>query len=152
MSAVDSGAASVDVEVQRVIAAPPDEVASYAGDPGNAPEWYVNIVAARWRTSPPLTVGSQVDFEARFLGKRLVYTYEVVELVPGSRLVMRTAEGPFPMETTYSWEAAPGGTLMRLRNRGRPRGPAAVAAPVMAAAMRRATTKDLERLAGLLER
>jgi uncharacterized protein YndB with AHSA1/START domain len=154
MGEVDSEAASVDVEVQRVIAAPPDEVAAYAGDPGNAPEWYVNIVAARWRTSPPVAVGSLVDFEARFLGKRLVYTYEVVELDPGRRLVMRTAEGPFPMETTYTWEAAPGGTgtLMRLRNRGRPRGLAAVAAPVMAGAMRRATAKDLERLAGLLER
>ena len=56
------------------------------------------------------------------------------------------------METPYRRAAAPGGTLMRLRNRGRPRGLAAVAAPVMAAAMRRATTKDLERLAGLLER
>ena len=152
MSVVDSEAASVDVEVQRVIAAPPDEVAAYAGDPGHAPDWYVNIVAARWRTSPPLTVGSQIDFEARFMGKRLVYTYEVVDLDPGRRLVMRTAEGPFPMETTYTWEPAPGGTLMRLRNRGRPRGLAAVATPVMAAAMRRATAKDLERLAGLLER
>ena len=152
MGRVESAAAGVDVEVERLIAAPIDEVAAYAGDPGNAPEWYVNIVAARWRTPPPLAVGSQVDFEARFLGRRLAYTYEVVDLEPGRRLVMRTADGPFPMETTYTWETTGGGTLMRLRNRGRPRGFAAVAAPVMAAAMRRATAKDLERLAGLLER
>jgi uncharacterized protein YndB with AHSA1/START domain len=142
----------VDVQVETVIARAPAEVAAYAGDPTNAPEWYVNIRSVEWRTEPPVRVGSRMDFVAGFLGRRLAYTYEVVELVPGRRLVMRTAEGPFPMETTYSWEAAPGGTLMRLRNRGRPRGLAAVAAPVMAAAMRRATTKDLERLAGLLER
>ena len=45
-----------------------------------------------------------MDFVARFLGRRLAYTYEVVDLVPGERLVMRTADGPFPMETTYTWE------------------------------------------------
>jgi hypothetical protein len=40
---------------------------------------------------------------ARFLGRRLEYTYEVIELVPGERLVMRTQQGPFPMETSYAW-------------------------------------------------
>ena len=98
-----SQGAGVDVTVERVIAAPLDEVADYAADPGNAPEWYVNITRVEWRTEPPATVGSQMDFEARFLGRRLTYTYEVVELVAGERLVMRTAEGPFPMETTYEW-------------------------------------------------
>ena len=147
----ESTAAGVDVEVQQFIAAPPDVVSAYAGDPGNAPEWYVNIVSVTWRTPQPVTVGSQMDFEARFLGRRLSYTYEVVDLVPGERLVMRTAEGPFPMETTYTWSPATGGTLMRLRNQGRPTGFARYAAPVMAVAMRKAMTKDLERLAGLLD-
>lgn len=148
--AADHGA-DVDVIVERVIAVPPEVVAAYAGDPGNAPEWYVNITSVAWRTPPPLAVGSRIDFEARFLGRRLAYTYEVIELVPGERLVMRTAQGPFPMETTYTWQRAPGGTLMRLRNRGAPRGFARHAAPVMAAAMRRAMTKDLARLGELLE-
>jgi hypothetical protein len=89
---------------------------------------------------------------AQFLGRRLAYTYELVELVAGARLVMRTAEGPFPMETTYTWSDTPsGGTVMALRNRGRPSGFSRVAAPVMAAAMRRANRKDLELLKSLLE-
>jgi hypothetical protein len=92
-------------------------------------------------------------FVAHFLGRRLAYTYEVVELVPGERLVMRTAEGPFPMETTYTWESAGGeATRMTLRNRGEPRGFAKIAGPLMAAAMRRANRKDLEQLKALLER
>jgi hypothetical protein len=46
----------------------------------------------------------------------------VVEWTPEERFVMRTAQGPFPMETTYEWSDAPdGATLMRLRNRGEPR-------------------------------
>jgi hypothetical protein len=127
-------------------------VAAYAGDPTNAPEWYVNIRSVEWRTEPPVRVGSRMDFVAGFLGRRLAYTYEVVELVPGARLVMRTADGPFPMETTYTWEpAGEGATRMTLRNRGTPSGFAGLAAPVMERAMRRATTKDLARLKDLME-
>lgn len=142
----------VDVLVETVIDRPSEEVAAYAGDPANAPEWYVNIKSATWRTDPPIGVGSKVAFTARFLGRELAYTYEVVELVPGRRLVMQTEQGPFPMQTTYTWEPVDGqATRMTLRNRGEPSGFAKVAAPLMAAAMRRAMTKDLARLKGLLE-
>ena len=66
---------------------------------------------------------------------------------------MRTADGPFPMETTYTWEESEGGgTRMTLRNRGEPAGFSRLAGPVLAAAMRRANRKDLERLKTLLER
>jgi hypothetical protein len=136
----------VDVEVEAVIPFPPEEVSAYAGDPTHAPDWYANIVSVSWRTPPPVQLGSTMDFEARFLGRRLSYTYEVVDLEPGRRLVMRTADGPFPMETTYTWEPAAGGTLMRLRNQGAPTGFATLATPVMAKAMRRAMAKDLARL------
>jgi uncharacterized membrane protein len=141
----------VDVEVTTLIGRPVADVAAYSGDPGNAPEWYVNIRSVEWRTDPPLKVGSQMDFVAQFLGKRLAYTYEVVELVPGERLVMRTADGPFPMETTYTWTEAPEGTRMSLRNTGTPRGFGALAAPVMRRAMHGAMSKDLRRLKKLLE-
>lgn len=142
---------AVDVMTEIVIARPPAVVAAYAGDPGNAPAWYVNIEAVEWETDPPLRVGSRMAFVARFLGRRLAYTYEVVELVAGERLVMRMAEGPFPMETRYEWVAEGAGTRMTLRNRGEPSGFGRVVAPVMAAAMRRAMGKDLVRLKGILE-
>lgn len=89
---------AVDVTVETVVDRPVDVVSAYAGDPGNAPEWYVNIRSVEWQTPPPVAVGSRMDFVAHFLGKRIAYTYEVAELVPGERLVMRTQQGPFPME------------------------------------------------------
>jgi hypothetical protein len=142
----------VDITTETEIGRPRPEVAAYACDPGNATEWYENIQAVEWKTAPPLQVGSRIAFVARFLGRRLSYTYEVVELVPGERLVMRTSEGPFPMETTYAFADAPGGaTRMTLRNQGEPSGFAKVGAPVMAGAMRRANRKDLALLKRRLE-
>ena len=97
-------------------------------------------------------MGSQIEFVAEFLGRRLVYMYEVKELVPGERFVMATAKGPFPMRTTYSWSDAPGGgTTMELRNEGQPSGFKSVAAPFMKLAMNRENRKDLRRLKQLLE-
>ena len=142
---------AVDVEVEIVIERPRSVVAAYAGDPSNAPAWYANIQSVAWQTAPPVSAGSRMDFVAKFLGRRMAYTYEVAELVPGERLVMRTADGPFPMETTYTWSDAPGGTRMTLGNRGEPSGFARVTAPVMERAMVRATSRDLARLKALLE-
>ena len=143
---------SVDVLSEIVIDRPLAEVSAYAADPDNAPRWYVNIRGVEWETPRPLSVGSRLAFVAHFLGRRLAYTYEVVEHAPGSRLVMRTAQGPFPMETTYTWE--PEGeqrTRMTLRNRGEPSGFSRLVAPFMRLAMARANRKDLETLKALLE-
>ena len=142
---------SVDVLTQIEIVRPRAEVAAFAADPTNATRWYRNIEAVTWETSPPLAVGSRVRFRARFLGRTLEYTYEVVEFAPLERLVQGMTDGPFAMETTYQWSDAPDGTLMTLRNRGEPEGYLRMLGGVVAAAMRRANRADLARLKDLLE-
>ena len=143
---------SVDVSTDVVIDRPPSVVSAYAADPDNAPLWYVNIKSVEWQTPRPVTVGSRVAFVAEFLGRRLAYTYEIVELIPAERLIMRTADGPFPMETTYTWHAlGDGRTRMTLRNCGHPSGFSQWVAPFMAFAMRRANRKDLALLKRVLE-
>lgn len=143
---------TVDVVTECTISRPLDVVADYAADPDNAPTWYANIKSVEWRTPPPLRQGSQVAFVAHFLGRRLAYTYEVVTFIPRQRLVMRTSEGPFPMETSYEWRMLDAErTHMTLRNRGEPRGFSALVAPFMAGAIRRANRQDLALLKALLE-
>jgi uncharacterized protein YndB with AHSA1/START domain len=144
---------SIDVSTEATIGRPRAEVATYVADPDNAPEWYANIKSVRWKTPPPLAIGTELEFVARFLGASMAYTYEVLEYEPGERLVMRTTEGPFPMETTYTWSDAGGSaTAMTLRNRGEPDRFSKLSAPLVTRAVRRANRKDLARLRSILER
>lgn len=142
----------VDVRTETLIERSIEEVAAYAANPENAPAWYVNIDSVRWESEPVVAVGSRATFVARFLGRTLTYTYEIVDFRPNERLVMATTEGPFPMETAYRWSAqGPESTAMTLRNRGEPSGFGRLAAPAMSLAMRRANTRDLATLKALLE-
>lgn len=143
---------AVDVTTSIFIGRHRAEVAAFAVDPGNTTKWYANIASVEWETPPPLAVGTKLRFVARFLGRTLAYTYEVKDWIQGERFVMSTAEGPFPMETTYAWKDSPrGGTEMTLRNRGNPSGFSSLMAPFMSMAMRRANRKDLARLKEVLE-
>jgi uncharacterized membrane protein len=142
----------VDVFTEIIIDAPLDKVANYAANPDNAPEWYVNIKSAEWKTPKPLVVGSQVAFVAHFLGRTLAYTYEFIEFIPQQKLVMRTAEGPFPMETTYTWTAIDDkSTKMTLQNKGTPTGFSKLFAPFMTTLMRKANKKDLSNIKKIIE-
>ena len=142
----------VDVTMTADIRRPRGEVAAFACDPTNVPAWYANIRSVDVLTPGPLAPGSRMRFVATFLGRTIDYTYEVSDLVPGERLTMTTASGPFPMTTTYAFEdLGTTTTRMTMRNHGSPSGFGAVAAPVMARAVRHAMTKDLRALTRLLE-
>jgi len=146
-------AMTIDVVTEVVIERPVAQVAAYAADPANVPAWYRRIETVEWKTEPPVRVGTNITFVAHFLGRRLAYTYEVAELVPGELLVMRTSEGPFPMETTYTWApTSDAATRMTLRNRGAPSGFPKLLAPMIGVAVRRANRQDLARLKTILER
>ena len=142
----------VDVLTEIIINRPIVQVSEYAVNPDHAPEWYVNIDSAEWKTPKPITIGSQIAFKAKFLGRELAYIYEIIEWEPGKKLVMRTAQGPFPMETTYTFESSGEDvTRMTLRNAGQPTGFSKVFSPFMATMMRRANMKDLKKIKSILE-
>ena len=142
----------VDVLTEIDIKCPITKVSEYAANPDYAPEWYVNIHSAEWKTPKPLMIGSQIAFKAKFLGRELAYVYEVVEFIPGKKLVMKTANGPFPMETIYTWQTADANhTQMTLRNKGNPTGFSKIFSPFISSMMRRANMKDLKKIKSILE-
>ena len=142
----------VNILTEIIIDVPIVKVAVYTSNPDNAPEWYDNIKSAVWESAPPLTLGSRIAFVAHFLGRKLSYTYEISELDLPTKLVMKTAQGPFPMETTYTWEKlSEVQTKMTLRNKGIPSGFSKLFAPLMGKMMRKANNKDLLKLKSILE-
>lgn len=142
----------VDIASEIEIARPREEVAAYASDPDNAPAWRADIKSVDWPTPPLVSARSRFTLVTRLLGQELSYGYEILELVPGERFVVRTEDGPFAIETTYTWEdTAGGGTRMTLRNRAEPAGLSKVSASLAARAMRRTDRKHLRRLKAVLE-
>lgn len=143
----------VDVSTSIVIDRPLSLVAGYTMNPLNAPSWYQNIHSVRRLDENDFGVGSRTAFEATFLGRNLSYTYEVARFSENEELVMATAQGPFPMRTTYRFEAVgPTTTRVHLRNDGEPAGFSKLVAPLMETMMRRANMADLRALKDLLER
>lgn len=143
---------TVDVNTAILVNCPIAEVAQFAADPDNATKWYVNIKSVEWKSPRPVQIGSLLAFKAKFLGKELAYVYEVTENILNKKFVMRTADGPFPMETTYSWESVDEKiTKMTLRNRGTPSGFSRLVVPLMTMMMRQANNNDLKRLKSVLE-
>jgi hypothetical protein len=140
----------VRVRSEITIPLAPSQVAAFACDPENVVSWYANIKSMEWVGQPGLRVGAEMDFVAHFLGRRISYRYRIREWVLDRRLVMSTSQGPFPMETVYSFEPEGQGTRMALENNGDPTGFWGLAAPVMELAMRRANQADLARLKQVL--
>ena len=137
-----------EIEIKRWV----PEVASFATNPDNVTKWYSKIKSVEWKSPRPLRVGTRIAFVSRFLGRKIVTTYEVMEFVPSERLVMRTLDAAFPMETSYTWKPAEmGGTLMILRIRRKLDGLMHWFKPLVALAMGYANRRDLGRLKALLE-
>lgn len=144
---------AVDVLTETVIARPRDEVAAFAVDPNRLPLWHLDIRAIEWKTEPPLAVGSQIALVSQVLHQRVAHTYEVVEFQPGDRFVMRSVQGAFPAERTYTWETTTdGGTRMTIRHQAAPVGLLRLLGPIAGMAIRRANAKDLAILKSILER
>jgi uncharacterized membrane protein len=143
----------VDVVTHITIHAPVDKVASFAAEPDNAPKWYKNIKSVTWKTQKPLSEGSLIAFTAHFMGRTLEYTYKITKFIPLEELVMQTSEGPFPMQTTYTWKQVDNNdTYMTLRNTGSPTGFSKLFAPFMSMMMKNANNKDLQQLKEIIER
>jgi hypothetical protein len=140
-----------DVTVETTIARPREDVARFSSDPANDTAWIGALTEAKLLTEPPVGLGSRVERVASFLGRRIEYVNEIVELEPGRRLAMRSVKAPFPMTVVYEWEDAGAGTRMRIRAGGDAGGFYRVAGPLLSRAVRRGIERDLRKLKELLE-
>jgi Polyketide cyclase / dehydrase and lipid transport len=141
----------VDVTATEIIRRPREQVAAYLRDPGNDTEWIGGVRRTRILSSGPVGVGSQVERVASFLGRRVEYVNEITEL-DADQLAMRSVRSPFPMRVTYGHRDAGNGTTeVSVRVEGDARRFYALAAPLLAPAVRRSISRDLRTLKRVLE-
>jgi hypothetical protein len=142
---------AVDVAATGTIDRPREQVAAYLRDPANDTSWIGGLRSARLLTPRPVTVGSQVERVAGFLGRRIEYVNEVTELTE-DRLVMRSLRSPFPMRVTYGHrEAGDGTTEVSVRVEGDAGRFYALLGPLLGLAVRRSIARDLRNLKRVME-
>jgi uncharacterized membrane protein len=142
---------AVDVTATASIDRPRDQVAAYLRDPANDIKWIGGIRSARLLTPRPVTVGSQVERVASFLGRRVQYVNEITELT-ADRLAMRSVRSPFPMRVTYGYrDTGDSTTEVSVRVQGDAARFYALVAPLLGLAVRRSITRDLRNLKRVLE-
>ncbi|MEV0218307.1 SRPBCC family protein [Streptomyces sp. NPDC050704] len=140
---------TIDETAERVIPLPPDQVAGYATDWRNDPEWTQGIRTAeltREAAEGGFGVGAEVTRTAFFLGKRINYVLRVAAYEPPRLLDMVSVAGPVPMHVTYTFAPHPRGTLARIRVRGDAGRYYRLAAPLMARKVRSSIGNDLRDL------
>ena len=141
---------TLDVTAEATLARPRSEVIAFASDPANDTQWIAGIKEAHAVTEGPIGVGSQVTRVASFLGRKIEYVKEIDRL-DQSVLEMHSVKGPFPMHITYTFDQDGAGTLARIRIQGDATGFFRLAAPLLAAQVRRSITRDVNNLKRVLE-
>lgn len=141
----------IEVTAAAEVPRPAEELFAYVSDMSNNPRWQQGQVRCEWTTPPPIGVGSHYEQHARFLGRDLVSTFEVVEFAPGRRIRIRTLDSAMPMDITREVEPV-GADRSRVvaTIRGGPTGPLRLLDPLTERMVRRSVRGDYKRLADLL--
>lgn len=142
----------IEVKVRRDVNQSPEEVFAYWADWTNNPNWQEGMESCRWTSEPPLRVGSTYDQAARFLGRPIISSFEVVEYEPDRRIRIKTTKSTIPLDITR--EVIPrsdGGTTLSAVIRGEPRGPMRLLAGLAQKMVERTINADYDRLKAMFD-
>jgi uncharacterized protein YndB with AHSA1/START domain len=101
------------VEEEIVIDSPPERVFAFVTAPENDRLWSSTAVERRVESGRPIEVGTRIDAVDKFLGRRIVSTFEVTEHEPSRRSAIRFVSGPVRAVGSYTLEPSNGGTRFR---------------------------------------
>lgn len=142
----------IEVEVTIQVDRAPDEVFAFWSDWTNNPRWQSGMERCTWTSEPPLRVGSTYDQEARFLGRLMRSSFEVVEYEPDRRIRIRTTAGTLPLDITREVLPQPdGGTTLHAIIRGEPTGVLRLLGPLTQRMVERNVRADYARLQEMLD-
>ena len=98
-----------------VIARPAEEVFDFLALAEYLPRWDSSVLECVQVGSGPVTVGTRYRGASRIVGRRIEWTTEVTEFVPGVRMTSRSVEGPLTFTVSYEVSSCPAGTTLRYR-------------------------------------
>lgn len=142
----------VDVKSEIIINLPKEKVAEYVSDPCNAPQWCAHIKSVEWEQHASLKAGAKIVISEHIMRRHLRQVYEVIEVIPNQKVVVKTRNNNMRMETTIGWKAIDENTTcMIVWNRGIPRRISKIITPLMALVVRSTSRKSLKLLKRKLE-
>ena len=141
----------IRVETSVHIGRPSDEVFAFISNFENNPLWQSGQIKARFTSDGPLGVGSTYDQVAKFLGRQIVSTFEVLEYEPGRRIKASSTSGSFPITFTRVVESVDGGAQVSAVVEGDSSGFFRLAEPIMARMVQRSVEMDYRNLKRLME-
>lgn len=135
------------VEIER----PSHEVFAYISNFENNPEWQSGQLQARFTSQGPLQVGSTYDQVAKFLGRRVVSTFKVIEFEPDRKVKASSTSGSFPITFTRMVEPSDGGSRVTAIIEGDASGFFKLAEPLLRRMVQSSVDQDYENLKRILE-
>lgn len=136
------------------VAVPAEVAWAVIADFARNPEWQSGMESCRWLTDPPIAIGSRYEQQARFLGRTISTTFEVVGLDGGvdrSSVTIDSIVSTFPLTITRSVRSTPTGCRIDAVVAGRPDGLMGLLGPLLARLVKRSVDGDYRRLRALLE-
>ena len=137
-----------------VIARPVGEVFDFLMRAENLPRWDSSMLECVQVGSGAVTMGTRHHGASKILGRRIEWTTEVVEFVPGVRAASQSVEGSLTFTVAYEVSASPAGTTLHYRLAAES-GLGGAFGRAMEPIVQRAQTKvvraNLDKLASLLE-
>jgi uncharacterized membrane protein len=103
------------VDETVVIARPAGEVFDFLMLAENLPRWDSSMLECAQVGGGAVTVGTRYRGASTILGRRIEWTTEVVEFVPGARAASRSVEGPLTFTVSYEVSTSSEGTTLRYR-------------------------------------
>ncbi len=140
------------VQASVDIGRPPARVFEYLSNFENNPTWQSGMRHARFTSDPPLRVGSTYEQVARFLGRRIVSSFEVTEFIPGESISIASVGGSFPIQITRRVQAlSDSSTRVTADISGQPGRMFLIATPLLRWIVQRSGNKDYANLKRILE-
>ena len=137
----------IDIEIMR----PPKTVFDFITNFENNPQWQAGMQSCKFTSDGPVGVGTTYEQTARFLGKSIITSFEVVEFEQGRMVKFVSRESTFPLRILRSVRPIDGGTHVHAVIEGEPGGLMALLGPLLNVLVSRSIKKDYARLKNLLE-